>query len=236
LIDAVEADTKGMMRQTFHILAMTVAFAAAASAQTAEKKRVAAATTAFEEIMSAPDKGVPRSVLDRAEAIIVVPSVLKGGFVLGAHRGKGIVSVRDPDSRMWSAPAFLTLVGGSVGAQIGGQAVDVVLIVMNRRGVETLLGNQFKFGADAAVAAGPVGRDAEASTDAQLRAEILSYSRARGLFVGVTLKGSALREDVDANEHFYGKPYSTRQIVFERLGGAPAASAAWRDLLTRHAG
>jgi lipid-binding SYLF domain-containing protein len=223
------------MKPTCLTLSLTLTLAIAASAQTAETERLVAATTAFEEIMSAPDKGVPKSVLDKAEAIVVIPSVIKGGFVVGAHRGKGIMSVRDRASGTWSAPAFLTLTGGSVGAQIGGQAIDLVLIVMNRRGVETLVGNQFKLGADASVAAGPVGRDAEASTDAQMRAEILSYSRARGLFAGITLKGSALRQDVDANEHFYGKRYTTRQIVFERLGGAPEAVAAWRELLGRHA-
>lgn len=201
-----------------------------------EAERIQEAATAFDEIMAAPDKAVPKWVLERAEAIAVFPSTLKGGLLVGAHRGKGIISVRDRKSGTWSAPAFLTLTGGSIGAQIGGQAIDLVLVVMNRRGVENLLKNQFKIGADASVAAGPVGRDAEASTDILLRAEILSYSRTRGLFAGVTLKGSAVRADRDANQRFYGQRYSTREIVLDRLGGAPDPVVTWRDALAKHVG
>ena len=135
----------------------------------------------------------------KAEAIAVFPSTIKGGFVLSAHRGKGIISVRDPESGTWSAPAFLTITGGSIGAQIGAQAVDLVLVVQNRRGLEQLVRNQFRNGGDAAVSAGPVGRDVSAATDIQLRAQILSYSRSRGLFAGITLNGSTIRQDRDSN-------------------------------------
>jgi lipid-binding SYLF domain-containing protein len=216
------------------MFALVLASALTVVGQSEEAERINEAATVFDEIMGAPDKAVPKWVLERAEAIAVFPSTLKGGLVVGAHRGKGIISVRDRKSSTWSAPAFMTLTGGSIGAQIGGQAIDLVLVVMNRRGLEHLLKNQFKIGADASVAAGPVGRDAEASTDIQLRAEILSYSRTRGLFAGVTLKGSALRADRDANGRFYGQKYSTREIVLDRLGGAPDPVATWRDALGRH--
>lgn len=172
-------------------------------------------------------------MLARAEAIAIFPSTLKGGFIFGAHRGKGVISVRDA-AGSWSNPAFLTLTGGSFGAQIGGQAVDVVLVVTNRRGLEQLLQNQFKIGAGAAVAAGPVGRDAEAATDIQLRAEILSYSRARGLFAGLTLRGSAIREDRGANRDFYGRSMRTRQVVLDREAAAPISTEvvdAWLGAL-----
>jgi lipid-binding SYLF domain-containing protein len=188
----------------------------------------------FDEIMKAPDAGIPKSILDRAEGIAVFPSMLRAGFVVGAQRGRGVISVRDRSSSTWSAPAFLTITGGSFGAQIGGQAVDLVLVIMDRRGLNQLVGNQFKIGADAGVAAGPVGRSAEASTDIQLRAQILSYSRSRGLFAGITLNGSSIRQDRDANGRFYGKRYTTRQITLERFGGAPEAVAVWRDTLGKY--
>ena len=207
---------------------------AAARPQSDEADRIRSATTVFTEIMEAPDGGVPRSILDKAEGLAVFPSVLKAGLVFGGEYGHGILSVRDRESRTWSAPAFLSLTGGSFGAQIGGQAVDLVLVIMNRRGLDQLMRNQFKIGFDAAAAAGPVGRNAEASTDIQLRAEILSYSRSRGLFVGVTINGASVRQDRDANMRFYGKAYTTRQIAVERLGGAPEPVAAWRDMLGKY--
>ena len=162
---------------------------------------------------------------------------MKGGFIFWAHRGLGIISVRDRDADTWSAPAFLTLTGGSFGAQIGGQAIDVVLVIMNRQGLENLLGNQFKLGVDASVAAGPVGRDAEVSTDVQMRATILSYSRARGLFAGVTLKGTAIRRDKDSNEDFYGRPYETREIVLDGMvaGHVSDVAGRWRRTLNHYA-
>jgi lipid-binding SYLF domain-containing protein len=193
-------------------------------AQSDEADRIREATTVFRETMGAPDKAIPASVLDRAEGIAIFPSTIRGGFIFGGHRGKGILSVRTQDTGVWSAPAFLSLTGGSFGAQIGGQAVDVILVIMNRRGLEHLLQNQFKIGAGAAVTAGPLGRDAEAATDIQLRAEILSYSRARGLFAGLTLVGSAIREDRDSNRDFYGRPLHTRDIVLDGRAPAPQSS------------
>lgn len=207
-------------------------------AQSDQADRVRTAATVLTEIMRAPDRAIPRGVLDAAEGIAVFPSTVKGGFIFGGHRGKGILSVRGGETRVWSPPAFLTLTGGSFGAQIGGQAVDVVLVIMNRRGLEQLLQNQFKIGAGAAVTAGPVGREAEASTDIQLRAEILSYSRARGLFAGLTLRGSAIREDRDSNEDFYGRPLRTRGIVLDGDAPLPPASdalATWSKALDEFA-
>ena len=163
------------------------------------------------------------------------PSLLKGGFVVGGQRGHGILSVRDKKTGNWSAPAFLTITGGSIGAQIGGQAIDLILVVNNERGLEQLVKNQFKLGADAGVAAGPVGREASAATDIQMRAQILSYSRARGLFAGITLNGATIRQDRDANERFYGTAYRTGQIVFDGLAGAPQSAAAWRETLKKYA-
>lgn len=218
---------------------VAVAFAATTSvfAQQEQADRIQNAAIVLEEIMGAPDQAIPTSVLQKAEAIAVFPSTIKGGFVLSAHRGKGIVSVRDAATNTWSLPAFLTVTGGSFGAQIGAQAIDIVLVVMNRRGVENLLQNQFKVGAGGEVTAGPVGRAAEASTDIQMRAQILSYSRSRGLFAGVSLNGTAVRQDRDANEDFYGQPYRTGSIVLEKRASMPKNSEAvdaWWQMLAKY--
>lgn len=215
---------------------LAVAATVGARAQSDEAARIREAATVFTEIMDAPDMAIPQAVLDRAEAIAIFPSTLKGGFIFGGHRGRGIISARAEQPGRWSAPAFLTLTGASFGAQIGGQAVDIVLVVMNRRGLENLLQNQFKIGADAAVAAGPVGRNAEASTDVQLRAEILSYSRSRGLFAGVTFKGSSIAQDRDANERFYGTAHRTRDIVLDGRATAKPPVGEWLDVVARYAG
>lgn len=218
------------------ILALALAAPLPALAQVEEQARIKEAAVVLDEIMGAGDQTVPRGLLERAEAIAVFPSLLRAGFIVGGQRGRGVISVRDPETGVWSAPAFLTITGGSVGAQIGAQAVDLVLVVQNRRGLEQLVRNQFRIGGDAAVSAGPVGRDVSAATDIQLRAQILSYSRSRGLFAGITLQGSTIRQDRDANERFYGYPYRTPQVVFEGLGGAPAPTAEWRAALVKHAG
>lgn len=201
---------------------------------TAETERLTEAARILDEIMGAPDKGIPAKVIEKAEGVAVFPSTIKGGLGVGAHRGKGVFSTRNRATNTWSDPAFLTLTGGSIGAQIGAQAIDLVLIVMNTRGIEKLSRNTMKFGGDASVAAGPVGRDVEASTDASFRAEILSYSRTRGLFAGVTLKGSAIRVDRDAHERVYGTAFSTAQIVNEHKGGSPAVVAPWAAALSKH--
>jgi len=200
-----------------------------------EIKRINEAATVMEEIMGAADKSVPQSVMEKAEGIAVFPSLLKGGVGIGGERGHGVLSVRDKKTGGWSAPAFLTITGGSIGAQIGMQAVDLVLIINNQRGLEQLVKNQFKVGADMGVAAGPVGREAAASTDIQMRAQMFSYSRSRGLFAGVTLNGATIRQDRDANERFYGTAFRTGQIVFDGLGGSPDPANAWKATLAKYA-
>jgi SH3 domain-containing YSC84-like protein 1 len=199
-----------------------------------EVKRVGAATTVLNDMMRAPDTAIPRAILEKAEAIAIFPGVKKAGFVVGGQWGRGIISVRHADSRTWSSPAFLTMTGGSVGAQIGGTEIDVILVIMNRSGVEHLLSNQVKLGGEISAAAGPVGRAAEASTDVQMHAQILSYSRSRGLFAGATVNGSVVKEDVDANTRFYGKTLSSEDIVFERAGNSPASVDALKVALARH--
>lgn len=199
-----------------------------------EVKRVGAATTVLNEMMRARDAAIPGNILEKAEAIAIFPGVKKAGFILGGQWGRGIISVRDAESRKWSSPAFLTLTGGSVGAQIGGSEIDVILVVMNRSGVEHLLANQVKLGGEISAAAGPLGRAGEASTDLQMQAQILSYSRSRGLFAGITVNGSAIKEDVDANTRFYGKALSSEDIVFERAGISPASVGVLKAALARH--
>ncbi len=206
-----------------------------AVAQDDEIKRLKTATTVFEEIMEAPDNAIPRAILDKATAVAIFPSTVQAGFIFGGHRGKGVISARNEQGE-WSTPAFLTLTGGSFGLQIGGQSVDLILVIMNRRGLEKLLRNEFKIGGDASAVVGPLGRNLEASTDLTLRAEILSYSRTRGLFAGITLKGSTIRADRDANERFYDYPFGSGQLVLEGEAATPHdadAVANWRATLAK---
>ena len=177
--------------------------------QNKAEDRVKAAGTVLEEIESAHDQGIPEEVLGSAECVAVVPTMLKGGFIVGARFGRGVASCRTPKG--WSAPAFFTIKGGSIGLQIGAQAVDLVMLIMNDDGMKNLLTSQFKLGADASVAAGPVGRHAAADTDWKLKAQVLSYSRARGLFAGLELSGAAIGQDKDATRQFYGRmvPFKT---------------------------
>jgi lipid-binding SYLF domain-containing protein len=208
-----------------------------AAAQSDQAERVREAGVVLTEVMAASDSSIPMSILQKAEAIAVFPSTIKGAFIVGAQRGRGVISVRNADGS-WSNPAFLTLTGGSVGFQIGGQAVDIVLVVMNRRGVENLLMNQFEIGGEASATAGPVGRDASASTDVQMRAQMLSYSRSRGLFAGISLRGAAIRQDQDANNTFYGARFRTRDIVLDGKATQPQAADAvssWMETLTKYA-
>lgn len=208
-------------------------FAQQAVKESDETRRVREAVTVFNEIMAAEDSAVPRQILGNAQGIAIFPSTIKAGFVVGGMRGRGILSAKGDSG--WSSPAFLTLTGGSFGLQIGGQAADIILVIQNRRGLENLVSNQFKVGADAAVAAGPVGREAQAATDIQMRAQILSYSRARGLFAGVTINGSTIRQDQDANQRFYGQRLDSKQIVFGGLAGMPEPVGEWRAVLDKFA-
>ena len=181
----------------------------ATEANTKASGRVDAAGTVLDEIQAAPDNRIPEEVLGSAECVAVVPSLLNGGFVFGARYGKGVASCRT--EKGWSAPAFFTIGGGSFGLQIGGQATDVVMLIMNKGGMNNLLSSQFKLGADASAAAGPVGRHAAADTDWKMRAQVLTYSRSRGLFAGLELNGAVIKQDKDSTREFYGRmvPFKT---------------------------
>src|SRR5712664_2703305 len=171
--------------------------------------RAQAAATVLDEIQGAPDQGIPQEVLGSAECVAVIPTLLKGGFIVGGRYGKGVASCRTPKG--WSAPAFFTIGGGSFGLQIGGEAVDLVMLIMNKDGMKNLLSSNFKLGADASVAAGPVGRHASADTDWKMRAQVLTYSRARGAFAGLELTGAVIKQDKDSTGDFYGRmvPFKT---------------------------
>ena len=217
--------------------AALVCIAAALSAQSPsaseEVARLREAVTIMHDVMKGDDTAIPDSILKRAEGIAIFPSTLKAGFIFGGQRGHGILSART--EKGWSPPTFMTLTGGSFGLQAGGQATDIVFVIMNRRGLENFIKNQFKFGADASAAAGPVGRDLQAGTDLQMRAEILSYSRARGLFAGVTVNGSTVRTDADANYRFYDTRFNSPQIVTGGLAGSPESTKDWQETLAKYA-
>ncbi len=194
--------------------------------------RVQAASDVLNEIESAPDSGIPEEVLSRSECVAVVPSMLKGGFVFGAKYGRGLASCRTPKG--WSAPAFFTIKGGSFGFQIGGQAVDLVMLIMNQNGMQHLLSSQFALGADASVAAGPVGRHAEGNTDWKMRAEVLTYSRARGVFAGVSLNGAVIKQDKDSTRDFYGHMVTPRAALTGEVD-PPAGANAFLTTLAKWA-
>jgi SH3 domain-containing YSC84-like protein 1 len=199
-----------------------------------EAERVQKAQEVLQALTGAPDEGVPSGILERAQAVVVIPSFVKGGFMFGGEHGKGIMSVREASGRAWSAPAFVSLTGGTFGAQFGLQAIDLVLFVLNRDAVDDLLRNELKLGGSASVAAGPIGRAAEASTDISMSAKILAYSRSRGLFAGLTIEGATLRPDKDANARFYGREYSSEDIVLNRKLPSrriPLVASQWRDTL-----
>ena len=200
-----------------------------------EQKRLQNAGVVMHEIMNIPED-IPQEVIDKAECVIVFPSVLKAAFVVGASYGRGAMVCRTGKNFRgpWGAPAMYALEGGSVGFQIGGQATDLVLLIMNNRGASSILDSKVKLGGDASVAAGPVGRDAAANTDAYLRAEILSYSRSRGLFAGISLEGSTLRPDDDATADVYGRKFTARQIVIDGEAKVPPSGRLLVSVLQKH--
>ena len=204
-----------------------------ASPRTDARARAQRAAEAFRQIMSAPDQGIPGDLLDRASCVAVFPAVKKGGFILGGQYGKGLISCRRPQGS-WGAPAFFTIGGGSFGLQVGGQEVDLVLLIMNPTGVEGLLQNKFELGAGAAVSAGPVGRNTSASTDILLKSQVVSYSRSRGLFVGLELKGAVLAQDKEANEAIYEQPLTARDIIVEGKVRAPEIIRVFQQTLVRY--
>jgi len=193
----------------------------AGSAREDATERLDNAKQVMHEIMGMPDKGIPEEVLEHAKCVAVIPHMVKGGFVFGGKGGKGVATCRTADG--WSAPAFITISGGSWGLQIGVEAVDVVLIIQNEKGMQKLLESNFQIGADASAAAGPVGRHAEAGTDWKMDTEILTYSRAKGAFAGLTLEGASIRQDNDSRQAIYGRNVTTRALLLGKVA-APAAA------------
>lgn len=195
---------------------------------TADAQRIKDADTVFREIMATEDKQIPSDLLEKAHCMVIVPGLKKGGFIVGGQYGVGVATCRQPDGTGWTAPSTVRMEGGSVGFQIGGGEVDIVMAVMNEAGMKKLLESKFTVGGEAGAMAGPVGRSSTAETDALMRAEILSWSRSRGVFGGIALKGSTLRPDNDANTKIYGKPVEQRDL----LTGKVTAPAAAKELLT----
>jgi lipid-binding SYLF domain-containing protein len=187
-------------------------------------ERLQNTTTVLQEIMSAPDHSIPRDLLEQAHCIVIIPGAKSGAFVVGGKYGRGYAMCRSPRGVGWGAPASVRMEGGSFGFQIGGAETDVVLLVMNERGMDKLLESKFTLGGAAEVAAGPVGRSGTAQTDAKMAAKILSYSRSRGVFAGVSLQGATLRQDLDENKRLYGRKYSNQTILQGRVTAPPAAS------------
>jgi lipid-binding SYLF domain-containing protein len=200
-----------------------------------EEDRLQNAGQVAKEIMDIPDD-IPQDLLDKADCVVVFPSVLKAAFIVGASYGRGAMTCRSGDDFRgpWGAPTMMALEGGSFGLQIGGEATDFVLLVMNQRGADSILTSKVKLGGDASAAAGPVGRTAQASTDATMRAEILTYSRARGLFAGISLEGSTLRPDNDANERIYGKKIGAKEIVLHNAVPVPPSAKVLISTLNQH--
>src|SRR5205085_238521 len=207
------------------LLAMASTFTFAAAKDEKEEDRVKEAGQTLKEIINIPDN-IPKDLFDKAECVIVLPSVKKGAIGIGGSYGRGVMTCRSGEhfTGSWSAPSMFALEGLNIGFQLGGQATDFVLLVMNPRGAQSLLSSKVKLGADAAAAAGPKGRDSTAATDATMRAEILSYSRSRGLFAGVSLEGSTLRQDNSANEKLYGRKVTAKEILRKGKVGIAAAT------------
>jgi SH3 domain-containing YSC84-like protein 1 len=221
------------MRNKILVLILTLVSVLQVVAEDKEEKvddRISASANVMKEILGMPE-GIPKDLLNRADCIVIYPSVKKAAFIVGGSYGRGLITCRRGEdfSGSWSAPAMFALEAGSFGFQIGGEATDFVLLVMNQSGAESVLSSKVKLGADAAVAAGPVGRDAAAATDIVLKAEILSYSRSQGLFAGVSLEGSTIRSDDGANKVLYGRELSAKEIV--REGKVPPPASAKRLLL-----
>ena len=212
-------------------LVLAAALPARADISASEEARLKEASEVLTALRATPDKAIPQDVWDKAACVAVIPSVKKAAFVFGGEYGKGLMSCRQNGS--WSAPIFMKLGKGSWGLQIGAQSIDLVLLVMNASGMEKMLRNKVSLGAEASIAAGPIGRDARAATDAQMKAEILSYSRAQGLFAGINFSGGVVKPDVDDNQDLYGSKASARDVVMGGTVKAPAATDAFMTALKR---
>src|ERR1051326_149701 len=215
------------------ILAATLAIVPLLAKDNGSVKRLEEASTVFSEVMATPDKGIPEDMLANAHCIVIVPGLKTAAFVVGGKYGKGYVSCRSKSGPGWSAPGTVRIEGGSVGFQIGGSQTDLIMLVMNERGADKLLSSKFTLGAEGSVAAGPVGRTATAQTDAQMHAEILSWSRTQGLFAGLALEGATLRQDLDDNAELYGSKIANREIVTSGMH-APEEAARLMHLLSKY--
>ncbi len=214
------------------MLAASASLVYGADDKKADAERLSHSAEVFQEIMQAPDRGVPQPLLDKSECVVVVPGVKKAAFIVGGKFGRGFFSCRK-GAAGWSAPGAVRVEGGSFGFQIGGSETDVVMLVMNKKGADRLLSSKFTLGGDASVAAGPVGRTATAETDAYMTAEILTWSRSRGLFAGVSLSGATLRQDLGTNRNLYGKTLENREIIQGNVQ-PPAAASAFIGLLNKY--
>jgi SH3 domain-containing YSC84-like protein 1 len=213
-------------------LSLAVGIVGTAAAQsTKESKRILEAASVLKEIHAVPDKDIPQDLWDKAECVMVIPSLKKAAFVFGGEYGKGLMSCRHDGA--WGAPIFMQLGKGSWGLQIGAQSIDLVLLVMNQAGAEKLLRNKVSLGAEASIAGGPVGRDARAATDAQLQAEILSYSRTQGLFAGINLSGGVIQSDEDDNQDLYGSNFNAKEVLMSGSVKPPAVTEPFMEALKR---
>lgn len=220
------------MKYSIGFLTLVTAGCLLASGEASTQKRISESADVLADIMASKDKNIPTDIMEKAQCVAVVPNLKRAGFVLGAKYGKGVVTCRA--GNRWSAPSVIRIEGGSVGLQIGAGETDVVMLVMNQRGMDKLMSDKFTVGGDASVMAGPVGRSAEANTDATMRAEILAYSRAKGIFAGISLQGATLRPDKDDNRDLYGRDFTQREIL---TGGVkpPAIAEPLYAQLNRYA-
>jgi len=221
---------KGVTRFGIACLGVGVLSAGLAYGGESAAKRLRTAGVVFSEVMRTPDKAIPQDLLESSACIVIVPGMKKAAFIVGGNYGRGFMLCRQASGLGWSAPAGVKIEGGSIGFQIGGSETDVIMLVMNKRGAEKLLSSKFTLGADASVAAGPVGRTTSADTDAKMHAEILSYSRSRGAFAGISLEGATLRPDDDSNAELYGKKLTNEQIVMGKIKTPGAGSKLAADL------
>ena len=214
--------------------ALTLAGSLAAADLPKEVERVNDAATVFDEVMGIKERTIPQELLDKAECVIIVPGLKSAAFIIGGKYGKGVISCRPSNGEGWSAPLTIRIEGGSFGLQLDGKETDYVMLVMNQRGVDKLLQSKFTLGADMSVAGGPVGREADAQTDAQMHAEMLAYSRSRGLFAGVSLNGATLRPDTPDNRLIYGKPVTGKEVLRDGSVKAPASCQKLLDTLNKY--
>ncbi|HKW99703.1 MAG TPA: lipid-binding SYLF domain-containing protein [Bryobacteraceae bacterium] len=215
------------------LVTLTAASLTFAKEKVKTQERLDEAAEVFSEIMSTPDKGIPQDLLDRSYCVAIVPGLKKGAFILGGKYGKGFVSCRKSHGPGWGPPAAIRVEGGSIGLQIGGSEADVIMLVMNSRGMQKLTASKFTMGGEGEVAAGPVGRDATLQTDALLHAEILSYSRSRGVFAGISLQGATLRQDLDDNQELYGRQVENKDILDGKVA-APSSASRLISLLDKY--